>query len=106
MYGASWPDIVIVLVICYLPALAVLLSVFSTILAFIRVTRMLSLVLAFLCLVIYVIFVMGVMQSELFKRELDSLPAGRLFHSLIPLAVAIAIIGFDIYALIKRKPKS
>jgi hypothetical protein len=107
MYGATWTDIIIVLFLCLLPAAAVLLCIFASILAFIPITRIFSLALALLCLIIYAVVAMLIigMRSQQFTQELDSLPAGRLFHSLIPLMLAVAVIGFDIYALIKSRRK-
>lgn len=103
MYGASWFDIIVILIICFLPSLAVLLSILAAVLAFIRATRILSLILAFLCLAIYAVFVIVIMQSELFNRQLDALPFGRCFSSMVPLITAMAVIGFGIYAVLNFK---
>src|ERR1017187_9825223 len=104
MYGANIAEVIVVLFVCLLPAAAVLLSIFASVLAFMRVARKVSLVLAILCLVIYVVvgvlFVGTHLPSQL-GQDLDSLPAGTFFHSLIPLVAVIVVIGFNI----KRKRK-
>jgi hypothetical protein len=109
MYGATLTEVVAVLFLCLLPAAAVLLCIFASILASIRSMRIFSLVLAFFCLIIYVIVAMLVigmpMSSQQCTQMLDSLPTGRLFRSLIPLIVAVALIGFDVYTLIKKQTK-
>ncbi len=105
MYGATLTQIIVVLFLCLLPAAAVILCIFAGILAFIPRTRIFSLVLAFLCLVIYAVFAMLNMSYQQFCQMLVSLPVGRVFHSLIPPVVAMIVIGFDIYALTKNKPK-
>ena len=107
--GAFW-FWAVVLFLCFLPAAAVLLAIIAGLLAFFPVRRIFSLVLAILCLVIYTAFWLLLIPSQFgqqvgFRGQLNSLPAGRFFHSLIPLALAIVVVGFDIYALIKRKRK-
>jgi TRAP-type C4-dicarboxylate transport system permease small subunit len=105
MYGATWTGIILLLIICFLPALAVLLSAFASILTFFSRTRIFSLILAFLCLLIYGVFATSI-SSQQFSQELDTLPLGRFFHSMIPLAGVMAVAIFDICALSRRKRKN
>ena len=101
--NATWTEITAVIVICFLPALAVLLFLFASGFAFFPRTRPLSLIFAFLCLLIHAGFMTLIMWFEAFRQQLDAFPPGRLFHSMIPVVATMGVIGFDIYALIRRK---
>jgi hypothetical protein len=56
-----------------------------------------------LCLLIHGGSMTLILWFEAFRQQLDTLPLGRLFHSLIPMVAPMGVIGFDIYVLIRRK---
>lgn len=110
MDGVTASGAIFVLLVCLLPAAASILSVLSSVLAFFPRTRLVSIVLALGCLTIYAIVVMQVILThgsyQHFVEVYNSLPAGRLFRSFIPLAAAVIVICFDIYALKKDRRKN
>lgn len=101
--NATWTETTAVILMCFLPALAVLLFLLASVLAFFPRARPVSLIFAFLCLMIHMGFMTLIMWFEAFRQQLDTFPPGRLFHSMIPTVATMGVIGFDIYALIRQK---
>lgn len=103
MYGATPAEGILVFFVCLLPAAAAILAVSAGLLVSIQSSRVFSLVLAVMCIAVYVLAALLCiyMPFRQLASIIDSLPAGRLFRSFIPLVAAIIIICFDIYTLKK-----
>jgi dolichyl-phosphate-mannose--protein O-mannosyl transferase len=105
-YGAKTSGVVILILVCLIPAAATLLAILAGIYACFSSRRRFSLVLAFGCLIIYAVIVAWFLLTgahHSFVQFLDAMPAGRFFRTFIPFVAATAIVYFDLRALKKDR---